>query len=109
MKFKKINFIKNFGCFSDFSWDDNLPEFSTYNFIYGWNYSGKTSLSRLLRCIETKKIQEDFSNLEFKIKTDNGEIIKNKIGEDFPIRVLMKILLVKILIGTMKIMKLTQF
>ena len=34
----------------------NLPNFRRYNLIYGFNGSGKTSMSRLLRGIETKQM-----------------------------------------------------
>ena len=51
----KINKIKDFGIFQNFAWD-GLDSFTKKNLIYGWNYSGKTTLSKL------------FQNLEFKDK-----------------------------------------
>ena len=42
------------GIFNDFSWQNTCQEFGRYNFFYGWNYCGKTTLSRLFRCLEIK-------------------------------------------------------
>lgn len=47
MRVKKIRKISGLGIFRDFSWGENLPEFTDFNLIYGWNYSGKTTLSRI--------------------------------------------------------------
>ena len=43
--FTKID-IKKFGLYKDFKWA-GLPELSRVNIIYGRNYSGKTTLSRI--------------------------------------------------------------
>ncbi len=80
---KKINSIKNLGVFSDFRWDSqSCCDFKRYNFIYGWNYSGKTSLSRLFRCLEAKKDHQDYPDLNFDIETDNGSIRENAIANN---------------------------
>ena len=47
MKITKIRKIIGLGIFKDFSWDEDLPKFADFNLIYGWNYSGKTTLSRI--------------------------------------------------------------
>lgn len=36
----------------DFTWPTGLAEFGRYNLIYGWNGSGKTTISRLFRDLE---------------------------------------------------------
>lgn len=77
--FRKINSIKNLGTFTDFSWQNDCEPFKRYNFIYGWNYSGKTTLSRLFRCLELKKLHQDYPNLQFNIQTDNGDITQKDI------------------------------
>lgn len=87
MLFKKITYLKSFGCYINYNWDANIPEFCQYNFIYGWNYSGKTTLSKLFRTLGTKQIHPDFSDSEFKIITDNGEITHHDIGNDYSILV----------------------
>src|SRR5690606_34578328 len=44
------------------------------NLIYGWNYSGKTTLSRLFAQLETKASNPDLSGCSFSIETDSGQI-----------------------------------
>jgi wobble nucleotide-excising tRNase len=45
----KILEIKNLGVFKDFKWNRNpkLQEFKEKNIIYGSNYSGKPTISRI--------------------------------------------------------------
>ena len=50
--FTKID-IKKFGLYKEFRWLANLPEMSRVNIIYGRNYSGKTTLSRIFDGILT--------------------------------------------------------
>jgi ABC-type molybdenum transport system ATPase subunit/photorepair protein PhrA len=56
MKLTKIEKIKDYHIFKDFTWDDSIPEFKRYNLIYGWNGSGKTTIANLLRCIEKRLV-----------------------------------------------------
>ena len=86
MKIKKIKKIKNLATFNDFRWRDKCKEFSRYNFFYGWNYSGKTTLSRIFRCLEKKARHSDFPNAEFSIETDSVNITQQDISRDYPIR-----------------------
>ena len=68
--------IKNFGSFQDFKWNDRIKnnkdkvEFKTLNILYGRNYSGKTNLSRLFRCLETEELPSKYEESNFMIKTD---------------------------------------
>lgn len=50
----RISRLRGCGIFRDFAWPADLPEFGRYNLIYGWNGTGKTSLSRILRCLEKR-------------------------------------------------------
>lgn len=84
---EKIEKINQCGPYKDFSWPNNCNNFKKYNFIYGWNYSGKTTLSRIFKFLEDKKTNQDFSNISFKLKTDNGSITERDIGKDLNIRV----------------------
>ena len=71
----KINWIRNFGVFKNFEWDaDVLHLFKKRNLIYGWNYSGKTTLSKLFSNLE-KRQPKYFGNAEYslEIKSNNGE------------------------------------
>lgn len=77
---KKIQKIKNFGSFIDFTWNTSINEFKRFNLLYGWNGSGKTTLSKLFTLIE----QKDDSNLingltgyEFTINLEDSNTITN--------------------------------
>jgi len=69
MPINQIYKIKNYRVFRDFLWKTGLPDFSEKNLIYGWNGTGKTSLSDLFRSIEKREPILD-GDIEFKI---NGE------------------------------------
>jgi wobble nucleotide-excising tRNase len=72
--FKSIIKIKNCPSFIDFQPATGLPDFRKYNLFYGWNGSGKTSFSRILRSFELK--QTFFNDLampaEFEFKLSDG-------------------------------------
>ena len=68
----KINNIKDFGVFKNFN-GSALPEFKTFNLIYGWNYSGKTTLSRVFRCLEKGKMHDDYLSATFEMKNATVE------------------------------------
>lgn len=67
--------IRKFGVFDDYSRPPAVEDFSELNLIYGWNYAGKTTLSRILRSIETQTLHPDYSNARFEISTDSNSII----------------------------------
>lgn len=86
--FKKIVSINDFGVYKSFEWDKCLKvdnrflTFKRLNIIYGRNYSGKTTLSRILRCLELKKLHEDYQEGKFKlIDCDDNEIDNLKVSE----------------------------
>lgn len=81
-KIKKIKFIKNFGIFKDFDWDSNVTDkhgntlcFKNINIIYGRNYSGKTTLSRIIQSFENKELPSKFGKPEFEIELEDGTIL----------------------------------
>ncbi|MBI1321124.1 MAG: AAA family ATPase [Candidatus Hydrogenedens sp.] len=47
----RIDNLDDFGIYRSFQWG-SLPSFAKNNLIYGWNYSGKTTLSRLFQVLE---------------------------------------------------------
>ena len=51
---ERIQRLKHPGTLSDFRWHSEMANFGRYNSIYGWNGSGKTIISRLLRAIEMR-------------------------------------------------------
>lgn len=71
---RRIQSVKTFGVFANFQWPQNLPEFKQFNLIYGWNYSGKTTLSRVFRCFEQKQPHIDFARAQVQLKDDNGTL-----------------------------------
>ena len=76
---KKIHLLKDFGVFSDFKWN-SLPELNEKNIFYGWNYTGKTTLSKIFTSLRDKKVPSSFNGCEFKLLlNDNSEITKANI------------------------------
>ena len=76
---KKIDSIKNMAVFQDFHWNssvrdegNNIVEFKKFNIFYGRNYSGKTTLSRIFRGLETGIISEKYASPEFQLSFEDG-------------------------------------
>ena len=67
--FKKID-IKKFGLYKDFTWG-GLPELGRVNIIYGRNYSGKTTLSRIFDGISLGQLHKDYLDGQFTLHTDD--------------------------------------
>nr|CBX30677.1 hypothetical protein N47_E41890 [uncultured Desulfobacterium sp.] len=70
--FTKIKKIDNYAVFNNFDWNatvrdkvDNIAEFKDINIIYGRNYSGKTTLSRMFRSLEKGKLNEKYPKATF--------------------------------------------
>ena len=95
MKVTKITTIENLAVFKDFKWDDYVKDkdgkiqtFQDINIIYGRNYSGKTTLSRIFRAFETGKISDKYVNPKFQLKIKDGEDIdQTKISNKQDFRV----------------------
>jgi wobble nucleotide-excising tRNase len=85
---KRIQYIKNFGVYKNYRHSGTLPDFNNKNMIYGWNYSGKTTLSRLFSFMENKKTNsEEFPDIEFEIILENGTKIDQANIGAFPFNV----------------------
>lgn len=82
---KKINKIKNFGIFKDYKQD--CQEFKTFNVFYGWNYSGKTTLSRVFRCLEKHTIYKNYIASEIELIDETGNIDKSNLMRAPAVRV----------------------
>ncbi len=92
-KFKTIN---NLAVFQNFNWDatirdegNNVVLFKPINIFYGHNYSGKTTLSRIVRALETGVISDKYDNPEFEvsIKDVADSTANNLLGHGKKIRV----------------------
>jgi len=66
--------INKFGVFTDFKWNPVIGDtiFERVNIIYGRNYSGKTTLSRIFRCLEKGEVHKNYKPANFKITLDNN-------------------------------------
>lgn len=68
--------------FDDFSWDSEVKNkggavqnFVDINIIYGRNYSGKTTLSRIARALETRTLSDKYGAPSFQLKfADNSDV-----------------------------------
>ena len=76
---KKIDSIKGMAVYDDFQWSssmrdagNNIAEFKSLNILYGRNYSGKTTLSRIFRALETGTLSDKYNSPEFKLSFDGG-------------------------------------
>jgi wobble nucleotide-excising tRNase len=86
--------IQSFGLFNEYEWknhignDSSTDVFKKINIIYGRNYSGKTTLSRIFRWIETGNINEKYIGCRFNMIDDNGSTISEKyLTSPYKIRV----------------------
>jgi wobble nucleotide-excising tRNase len=77
----KINKLKKFGIYQNFVWNQ-LDKFKKENLIYGWNYSGKTTLSKLFQNLELKNKDKYFSGSEFDISIEENNILTNHNQND---------------------------
>ncbi|RAY62990.1 hypothetical protein DP199_26955, partial [Enterobacter kobei] len=93
---KKFNYIKKLGVFDNFIWDQQVlnkggavQSFVDINIIYGRNYSGKTTLSRIIRSLEKGNISDKYGTPSFNLKfADNVEVTNNNLStHDKKIRV----------------------
>ena len=94
---KRID-IANFGSYQSFEWKNTVrneknevENFKKLNVLYGRNYSGKTTLSRIFRTLETGKLPPKFSNQNFEFLTDIGKINNSQVSNQvYDIRVYNK-------------------
>ncbi|ENU81769.1 hypothetical protein F975_00384 [Acinetobacter sp. ANC 3789] len=92
-KIKNIKEIQNFGIFKNFNWDSNLSyqhknnteiyNFKDINIFYGRNYSGKTSLSKIIRSLEKQALPEKYENPDFKIELNDESLITQSTLSNF--------------------------
>ncbi|MEA5442477.1 AAA family ATPase [Cyanobium gracile] len=79
---RKIDLIRGMAVFRDFHWassvrdgGNNIAEFKRINILYGRNYSGKTTLSRIFRALETDSISEKYGSPEFQVTFEGGSTV----------------------------------
>jgi wobble nucleotide-excising tRNase len=81
----KFKSIKNMAVFNDFEWDSSVKakngrvlELKKINVFYGRNYSGKTTLSRIIRALETGIISDKYIDHEFEVIFKDGQSVKHQ-------------------------------
>lgn len=77
---KSIEKIKGLGVYQNYSKPADTQEFGIKNLIYGWNYSGKTTLSRLFAQLEAKAANPDLTGCEFSFGTGNDAITEKNFN-----------------------------
>lgn len=75
---RNIQVMRSFGIFDDYVKPVAIQDFSDRNIIYGWNYSGKTTISRLFGVLEWKKLHEDFAATKFQVLDHAGTLISDE-------------------------------
>lgn len=78
--------IASFGSFRGLNWmksirdsGNNIQNFKRLNILYGRNYSGKTTLSRIFRALETGRIPLNYSSPSFTVYDDKGNFTQTGI------------------------------
>jgi wobble nucleotide-excising tRNase len=87
--------ITSFGSFNGLNWKkslsgsgNNVQDFKCLNILYGRNYSGKTTLSRIFRALETGRIPLNYVRSIFTVYGNNGDVTQADIaGHDYDVRV----------------------
>lgn len=87
--FTKID-IKKYGLYKDFTLG-SLPELGRVNIIYGRNYSGKTTLSRIFDGISLGQLHKNYLDGEFTLHTEDDTVktvTKDNMNDcPYPVRV----------------------
>ena len=88
--------ITRFGSFDGFQWKNairdapgnNVQSFKKLNIIYGRNYSGKTTLSRVFRSLEKGELPWRHDGASFAVRGEHGELNHQQLsGHPYEIRV----------------------
>lgn len=79
--------IASFGSFSGLTWKKSIRDaggtvqyFKRLNILYGRNYSGKTTLSRIFRALETGRIPFYYYSPFFTVFGDKGDVAQSDIA-----------------------------
>lgn len=87
---QRINRLRSFGIYRDFNGDapPAVPGFKKRNLIYGWNYSGKTTVSRLFQCLQFPDRPIPYANGRFTIQLSGGaQVTETNRQIQIPVRV----------------------
>ena len=93
---KKITAIKQFGLFKDFEWNNSVKRatgevlcLGDINIFFGRNYSGKSTVAKLLRSFEKHGLPSHYDNADFAVELEDGTNITstNLTQQQFAVRV----------------------
>lgn len=89
---KRIERAIDFGSYNDFTWELGPEgEFRRYNLIYGWNYSGKTTLSRMFSTLQKSgdsgSITGSFSAMIVNKDDSTSTLESRSVDKVYPVRV----------------------
>ncbi len=91
---KKIASIRNLAIFTDFQWDrsvvdpDGCPiDLKQLNIIYGRNYSGKTTLSRIVRSLHTGEISPRYGQPEYSLLLGDDTTVTQDNPKDHSLQI----------------------
>ena len=95
MGITRIDRLNSCKIFRNFIWSTGLNEFARFNLIYGWNGSGKTTISRILRDLELHRVpatgkvrllidgkiisETDFPNASIPVRVFNKEFVAENV------------------------------
>jgi wobble nucleotide-excising tRNase len=87
--------IASFGSFQGLEWKKtvrdsgkNVKPFQRLNILYGRNYSGKTTLSRVFRSLETRKLPLNYVGSSFTVYGEKGNVAHTGLaGHSYDVRV----------------------
>lgn len=71
---RRINRLKQFGIFADYN-GSGIQQFGKYSLIYGWNGTGKSTLSNVFSCLEDRSLIPRFASAQFSITLEDGTSI----------------------------------
>ena len=78
--FLSIDRVQKFGVFGDYTKPGNISDFSEQNIIYGWNYSGKTTISRIFQSIEQRELMKGLEDGSYQLSTvSSGNITESDL------------------------------
>jgi wobble nucleotide-excising tRNase len=75
---RQIDQLRDFGIYRNFQ-GGGVPRFAKFNLIYGWNYSGKTTLSRLFQILEKPDRLASWPNSAFRLIMDDGSALTHSM------------------------------
>lgn len=109
-RLERISRLRHSGVLRDFTWPVGLTPFKRFNLVYGWNGTGKTTLSELLRALQDRRVPlapqvvlringrdvrgEDFASVHLPIRVFNREFVRKNVfpdggGGDLPLILLL--------------------